>query len=254
MNVCYYRIYMIKFVLMEIPKVSGYEPERIIKEATAYTNWVLSEGTPAYKVRSLIRAYPKPIAVDFNNVLANNIDPMSLNPDAPEFLQELQKIGNVFIVTTAPSWISVQEFLAENGAWSEKMILMAAPNLRFLAQSAKHLIGNRMRKEYLEIAQRNQISVRPDQLLGPLRDKRIAPIFAKPFLVPIIDDLPEAISNNPGMLGIQVEEWEPNYDSDAVEKSSDEIQCNTTLMEAVEMVRNHYSVLGRSPMTSEAVI
>jgi len=253
-TVCYYRIHVVKFTLMEIPNVTGYEPKRIIKEATAYTNWALSEGTPAYKVLSLLRAYPRPIAVDFNNVLANNIEPMSLNPDAPDSLQELQKIGNVFIVTTAPSWKSVHDFLVENGVWSEKIILMAAPNLRFLAQSSKHPIGNRMRKEFLEIAQSNKLPARSDQLLGPLRDKRIAPIFAKPFLVPMIDDLPEAIKNNPGMLGIQVEEWEPNYDSGAVERSFGGLQCNTTLMEAVEMVKNHYSVLGRSPMTSEAVI
>jgi len=239
---------------MENLRVFGREPRNIREKAATYVNSELSQGKPAYKVLSLIRALPNPIAVDFNNVITNNINPMKLNPDAPKFLKDLRGIGSVFVVTTALNWESVQEFLGERGVWSPDMILITSPNYQFISDLQRdHPQGEKLRAEFQSTARELGWSADEDNLIMPPRYKRISPIFGKPFLVPIIDDSVEVIHKNPGMLGIHVQEWEPNYTDTGKKENDQENEDKLTLSDAVEVVRRHYASLGASSITSEAV-
>src|SRR3989344_9613249 len=184
-----------------------------------------------------IRRFPKPIAVDFNNVLANNESPLQLNPEAPRFLKELRKIGNVFIVTSASGWETLHTFMKENRLWSEDIVLLTSGIWGFLTDWDKNSReGKILRKEFLQTAKAAGWKVTSEDLLSPPGGKRVAPLFNKPFLVPIIDDLTMATEKNPGMLGINVKTWEPNPEPWVIKFNEDKI----TLKEAVEIVKDHY--------------
>lgn len=237
---------------MKNRELHGY-PGNILELAATYVNSELSKGKSAYRVLSLIRAFPQPIVVDFNNVIANNTDPLRLNPDAPEFLEELRKIGTVFIVTAAGSWTAVQEFLAENEVWSPVTVLLTKSNYRFMEEPEGHQEHHErsiLIEDFLKRAKKLGWNLNEGDLV---ERKRVAPIFGKSFLVPIIDDFYHTTHNNPGTLGIQVNYWEPNLTEDGRKWLDEQNRGTATLKEAVEMVRNHYSSLGLSSMTSEAV-
>jgi hypothetical protein len=70
--------------------------------------------------------------------------------------------------------------------------------------------------------------------------KRVAPLFHKPFNIPIIDDSRFSTDGNPGMLGIQVKTWEPGHDEPNDWHNKD----LPSLAEAVEIVQNHYANIG----------
>ncbi|GEM_PF-2858154 len=202
--------------------------------------------TPTMLAR--IRGLPRPIAVDFNGLFANTSSPLKVNPQAREAMEKLKTIGNVVIATSSQSWLSVCRFLREHKLWSDDIVLMTAQN--YYNQEDEDLgigyaeadIAEREAEEYIYLS-RSQISPRAYRLIdlrtGLTLDKRVAPIFMKPFLVPMLDDAPAATATNPGMLGILVKsfvadpakEWSEVYISES----------GVPLLEAVEQVRQYYS-------------
>ncbi len=237
---------------METDSILTRKPKYLIKEATAFINSELRDGKPAYKLLPLIRAYPRPIVTDFNGLITNNTDPMSLNPGASFFINELRQIGNVFVVTTAPNWDSVHEFLDESGVWFPDMLLLTAPNFRFLSHNPESSQGIKLRNQFLDFANKNKFNIEKKDLLGSLRHKRLGPLFLKPFNVPIIDDEAIAVTNNPGMLGIQVQNWEPNFPDSLKWQPDKNNKGKATLREAFELVKDFYSSIGPS-ITEEAI-
>lgn len=198
------------------------------------------KNTPAYEVLDTIRKFPRPILVDFNDVLTNNKEPLQLNPDAPEFLQHLEELGNVFILTTAPDWEGIQQFMEESGIWTPNIVLMNAPSWFFITQQKENLPeGKTLRTEYLETVRHLGWDIAEEDLIDSRTSKRVAPIFNKPWKIPIIDDASLATENNPGILGIQVKVWGADLPTWLQENSQDK----HSLTKAVEIVRQHYSKL-----------
>ena len=168
------------------------------------------KDTCAYEVLEDIRSFSRPIAVDFNNVLASNMDPIVINPEAPAFLAHLRKIGDVFIVTTAQDWQAVHKILRGGEAWSSGQVLMTLPNWRFITQFEDYNPkGVETRKSYLDLARSIGWDIKEQDLVTPPGYKPIAPIFAKPWAIPLVDDSGLATHNNPGVLGICVQSFEP---------------------------------------------
>lgn len=208
-------------------------------------NKAFRTGKPAWEIKDPIREFPRPITVDFNNVIANNKgSPLLLNPDTPRFIEELRQIGNVFIVTTASSWDAVHEFFTENNIWSEDLILMVMPNWAFLTTDRfgweDDPVAKTAEAEFLELARSLDWVIEGESVLRPSGFKRVAPIFGKKFLVPIIDNRHEVTTNNPGMLGVPVKEWEPRTDKSMLQYLERYNTNRLTLHEAAEVVRKHY--------------
>lgn len=203
-------------------------------EVAAYLNAQFKKGVPAHRVLESIQKFPRPIAVDWNNVIANNITPLELNPDAPRFLKSLRQIGNVVIVTTAEEWDEVYSFFKDHGIWSADMVIMTVPVYEFLSEmhdtNAQEVIETYLNK--------NKLSIDYRDLISPAGFKRIAPLFNKSFPIPLVDNSFSATHENPGMFGIHVQGWGDIYkDLNYRSKSA------VTLPEAVEKVRAHYGGL-----------
>jgi len=196
------------------------------------------EGEDAEGVIDQIRLFPRPIAVDFNNVIANNGDPLQLNPDAPQFLEDLHGIGNIFILTHAVSWPHVQRFFVTHNIWKPDMVLMTYPTYEFLNYSSESSRAGQLRLEFNQLAQQHFGNEFSEDDLMNAGFKRVAPIFNKPWEIPIIDDSSFSTENNPGMLGIQVKAWEPTSSNKLISKNNEGLP---TLAEAAKIVRDHYS-------------
>lgn len=211
-----------------------------LEEEVAYLNMKFKNGASAHEVLDQIRRFERPIAVDFNNVLADNLEPLEMNPDAPAFIEELRKIGNIFIVTSATDWNSVQEFLEKNGLWYPDMVLMTYQNYEFTTrEQASNLDGIKIREEFADHAQANNMGIAIDDLNSFLSGKRVAPIFMKPFLIPLVDDSSINTEFNPGMLGIRVKNFSPKHGRLTERSNADRL----SLSEAAEIIRAYYSSL-----------
>lgn len=218
----------------------GLRPKKTDLEQSAYRiNTTFRNGGNALDVLRDIRRFPRPIAVDFNNVIANNSAPLELNPDAPGFLQDLRQIGNIFIATSSPDWVDMQRFLKKHNLWSNDTVLMTKPTYAFIHPRSNDPGAVRLRREFLNMAHGLGWNYTEDDLRRP-DSKVLAPIFAKPFLVPLIDDLKYETENNPGILGITVQTWE----GEAQQAGFINYNRNLpTLSDAVNLVRNHYASL-----------
>lgn len=213
-----------------------------LEKAIRHVNRTFERGGEAHEVIDDLRMLPRPIAVDFNNVIANNTSPLALNPDARVFLQDLRKIGNVVIVTSASGWKAVQGFLQKHGLWSSDMVLMTGPTYEFLSQwQETNPKAKKLREEFLSMTQQMGWKYGEDDLIQAPAGKVVAPIFGKSFEVPIIDDSMFATRHNPGMLGINVQAWETNEEIQRMYATSN--QGKPSLAEAVEIVRKHYATI-----------
>lgn len=203
-----------------------------------------------YGLINEIQKFPRPIVVDFNGVIASLSFPLELNPQAPEFLAELRKIGNVFIVTGSSggrrgnsAWEFIHDFLIQNKVWTPEMVLITADNYIPLTTE----IGNGydllsdLRTSYLQLLRGQGILCTSEDLRGRLFEKRVALIFGKPFLVPIIDDYGAAVTGNPGMLGIHVRQYTAASYEDQSGKLKEEEMGTYSLMDATQIVKDHYS-------------
>lgn len=215
--------------------------------AADHLNRHFSHNGPAWQVLDDLRLFPRPIGVDFNNVIADNTFlPMQLNPDAPEFLRQLRIIGNVFIVTAANNWKYLHDFMTAHEIWTPDIVLMTCPTYRFLSdQERNDPNGKRLREEYFSFANTLGFDCKYEELLSPPEYKRIAPLFKKPWEIPLIDNKKAATTDNPGILGILVQEWKSEAflgGNIAYRKLlNDENRGKSTLTHAVETVRQYYA-------------
>src|SRR6266404_4336615 len=178
-------------------------------------NEKFKNGGEAWEVLLDIRKFPKPIVVDFNNVIANNREPFIVNPEARSFIDKLSEIGNIFIATIGGDWNFVHEFLNEHELWKPGMVIMVAQNFDFLTYNENHMPwlsekATELRKEFTEKSKDIGRDFEKYALEGARGSKRIAPIFDKTFDIPILDDAENATRENPGMLGICVKAFDPD--------------------------------------------
>jgi len=242
------------------------EGTRKIDEKGEYTALAVSlnnkfrKGETCFDVLDDIRKFPRPICVGFNNVLANNSDPLKANPDSKKFLDELNQVGNVFIVTTAESHEGVQEFMEKNGMWSDDFVLMAKPSWYFVTSHAEQMYGvprvkaaekfskrekelktkaNKSVQEYIELMAKEGIDFNVADFSDVPARKTIAPIFGKNWPVLIIDDSGMATRSNPNMYGVHVQIWEP----DPEDYIMDINEGKPTILDAVEITKQHFQKL-----------
>ncbi len=158
----------------------------------------------AFKKEELIDQYKKtlqsidkPILVDFNNVLVNDDYELEPNPYAKEFITELEKVGQVIVITKAENWDFVNKKLVEFGLWTNKMVLITKENF---------YIDNLDRSRY-EISQEDFVLLEQRVKNTAPEHKRVGETFGKDFDIPLIDDNVMATNNNPGIYGIHIEPW-----------------------------------------------
>ncbi len=211
---------------------SSFQPELPITEIALALNSEFSEGKSALYQHELLSKIPKPILVDFNCVLANNEFPIVGSPYAEDFLNELENIGNIVIVTAASGWDIVKEILESVNAWNNKRILMTQDTWQFAFGYGRYDHADRLRDKF--IAQRHDPKITAESFTNRLYSKKVAPLFMKDYDVPLIDDMWENTHDNPGIFGIQVKPYEPlvHYGYDG-----------STLHKALESVRNYYQRL-----------
>lgn len=218
-----------------------------LKVAADKLNRRFQENTPAYCVLEDIRLFPRPILVDFNNVISNNSDPLRLNPESPNFLNVLRQIGNIFIVTSASGWKNVQGFMVESRIWHPDMVLMTSPIWEFITMDDKgNNAGETLRQDFLKRAKSLGWDCEKRDLYRPSGYKCVAPIFDKPWELPFIDNDGAVTNSNPGILGIRVKEWisdEDDFSEDYKEWLNEENESKKSLREAADLVRDYYAKL-----------
>lgn len=213
-------------------------------------NESFKNGLDIIDTTELLRKIEKPILIDFNNVLVNNSQPSIPNPSAIQPFNELEKIGNVVVLTTAGNWEKTHERLNEFHFWSNKTILIAAPNYVDVIDS-----GKKMSPEHKKLISQFQSIAKENNFFGQQGiidseseifwkgagvNKQVAFAFMKPHLIPLIDDFPQATNNNPGIYGIQVIPWySPGEFGYGREKPKNSIK----LSDAVKKVKKFYSNL-----------
>ena len=236
-----------------MPETGSPSEKQKLSEIAKHLNVSFKQGRPAYELLPEIRAFPKPIVIDFNNVLANNDDPLIPNPHASAFLDKLNKVGNIFIVTTATSWDLVNKFLADQKMLKKDTVLMVADNYQFLASGSEGYRdeevtqANKLWDEYSAFAKvlsnpPAEGQIKRSRSGTALAKKHLAPLFLKPFNVPIVDDAGMATYDNPGMLGIQVDKFMPVFYEDDPDYNYD----GSTLNSAAAIVEEHYAGAARS--------
>lgn len=222
--------------------LSDMERDQLV-ETAKFLNGHFKTDSPAYSVVEQIKAFPRPIAVDFNNVLVDSNGKL-VNPEAPDFLFSLREMGNVFIVTAASNWGSIYQRLKDNQLWFDDTVLLCLNNWNFLVYYdpdnqyglSTKLETSQLIDQYLSVIQNTMPSIKyPDFVHRAAAHKPVAPLFGKNFLVPLIDDSSWSTQSNPGILGIKVKYFEPNP-----KISHNNGGCE--LSEAVEIVRKHYSM------------
>ena len=201
------------------------------------------DGGSILDVVNELQSIDKPIVVDFNGVLANNLpgDSLEPNPNAVGPMQILKEAGTVVVVTQASGWNEVQGVLESGNLWEDDMVLITRENYEMT--NDMYLKDPKLKKvinDYVE--QHNESD--PEQpitelsVVGGHSDKRFAPYFNKEYLVPIIDDASNATDGNPGMLGLNVKKWESKS---ASVKKLPGAKSGITLEEAADKVKEHYS-------------
>lgn len=217
-------------------------------------NEAFKQGRSITEVAELLQQIHNPILLDFNNVLVNNEQPITPNPDALAPFQELKKVGTVIVLTTATNWEEVQKLLQEFGYWSDDLILINSPSYANLIDMCDEDLFDpetaKLITEYMALAQQHQLFSHPQMegrdteseflWMGSAADKKVAFAFMKPYLIPLIDDLTCATTGNPGILGIQVTPWYAPSDSMFSPWLLAHPENQVKLSDALEVVKNHY--------------
>jgi len=175
--------------------------EQTMKELAIKLNASFQSGEVLDKHKKILQKIDKPILVDFNNVLVNNSSELELNPKAKEFITELDKIGQIIVITTATDWNLVHEKLVKFDLWTDKMILLTK-NIFYPEYEDDSEVENDYginRDDFFVLKKRLMFSF-PAQ-------KRVGEVFGKDFFIPLIDDNFVATTNNPYINGIHVEPW-----------------------------------------------
>lgn len=238
-------------------------------------NTAFREGRRAseLEVRKQLQQLEFPILVDFNNVLVNNKQPIIPNPDAPAFLEQLSKIGDVVVITTASSWERVWQILEEAGM-TRQVILMVSGNYQnsgdrsstqevdyeamdaYLAMIEAQGLSESLRvklaadekeleryqdifkiEDSEEAKRQADLSVCRSQFEGASANKRVAYLFGKAYVLPLLDDSQMATKNNPGIQGILVNRFEPNPESWEVRSITRHNEESLNLSSAIEEVK-----------------
>lgn len=198
---------------MHESRLFGHEPSP--EGIAQYLNLRFAGGDSAYEELDRIRSIPFPIVVDFNGVLVTERTPNTpykANPQAEHALQQLRQTGTVFVVSSAYDWYEVHDTLRDNGLLHPDMIIMACPNYEFLTDWAPCEEGEEVIEEYARM-----VDVPADDFMNPAARKNLAPLFGKPFEVPILDDYDMAVENNPMMYGLLIQSYKGE---DKVEKQT----------------------------------
>ncbi|MCL5431911.1 MAG: hypothetical protein M1484_02290 [Patescibacteria group bacterium] len=204
-------------------------------------NKELGKKTPAYKLLPEIRAFPKPILVDYNETLVGNSEaPLVANPEASSFLDRVRETGTVFVLTSNMHPDRVHTTLERLDLWRKGMIVMTPPNYDFLIALEEAYWGQyqgpaavlqaaeKITDEFIALHK-----LPSDRLVfaKPPAYKTIAPIFGKPFDIPLVDDSAAATVNNLGIFGLTAkmftpnseELWEGDYDRLSLTQAADRI-------------------------------
>lgn len=175
-------------------------------------NQIFARNVPAWdrQTLKLLRSFPRPILVDFNNVLVSQREvPRQANPKAATFLDNLRQVGNVFISTAYWDFELIRHSLKRFSLWRDDLVVMHAHTWKFLSWDDEPKAQGLIR-EHMEIMQRAGRDYEFDEYFGAF--KPMAPLFGKPFDVPIVDDCPGVTEQNPGLLGICVEGFDGEHD------------------------------------------
>ncbi len=222
----------------------GIDNEKL--QRVARLNDAFGRGAEAWTVLDDLRRLKRPILVDFNNVLVNNNSPIICNPQGLEFMREVRPLGDVIVATTASSWQRVHDHLQSFSMWSDDVILMVSRNWDFLSGSRSMIYGETkqaaddLKRAYIVHMRNRGVTITLDDLNVVAAAKPLAPLFMKPFDIPLVDDwLPAAKHPYPGTLPIQVK---PFFDEDEARHMRDPVfQEGLTLPEAADAVRQYYA-------------
>lgn len=145
----------------------------------------------------LIRSLPNPILIDFNNVVVNTGRPWVPNPEAKKALRALTKTGTVFVMTDGErDWNLRQQALENFGLWHPGMVLLVGDNtvIRWQASAMGPIEGGKKgaaveaaARDYLQFSQTFNRVFNEDELLPkPFMGQTLAPLFKRPYDIPII--------------------------------------------------------------------
>lgn len=145
-------------------------------------NAAMAAGEHIFDYLESLRKLPRPIAVDFNNVVANNIHPIVQNPEGAAFLKKLRQTGSIVIVTKAHNWPAVQEILKSGNMWESTDVLLVSGNWTF-----HDLVNRELLPEAREIIQ-NYIDVRGIFTIEDFKDeeKKLLPFLCAHMMFPLL--------------------------------------------------------------------
>jgi hypothetical protein len=255
----------------ELPQVEG-DFLRVFEQRRNVLNALFKAGKNIYdpEVRRVLELTSFPIVVDFNGVLVNNKPyqrgpedmesqlPLKINPDAEAFLAGLEKLGEVFVVTTAKDRDAVGEMLRAINKSDERVVWLSPENYvpkdQFTeiqdptSNMAKTVDGylkmiDDLEEEFgqgwsekFDLSQSKPEERRLKFALATPVNKSLAPAFKKPWRIPVIDDS-GVPGKSIGMLGIHVKTWPCEEDPLADQDPKEETRID--LKEAIEALKTH---------------
>jgi hypothetical protein len=214
------------------------QEQRFPLETVNLLNKKFSKGESPWKEDTLreLRSLRNPIVLDFNRVLVNQRRPWVANPEAKIFLNDLVNLGTVLVITNNfGDWDLRHRSLKGLNLWHKGMILMTLENCSLTRQTAEE-----KERRSKEIDTFMKLRNFPQSDWSYNKGKRVAPLFMKNYDIPIIDDDEDSVVlNNPGMLGIKVQDFTTDG-----KKLIHGIK-GISLEEALRIVKKHYNSPGK---------
>ena len=228
-------------------------------KAAAYQYMVNGVTLKDHQFREVLQAVPNPILVDFNGVITNN-EPWEgyiPNPAAQYLIKNLQESGTVIVTSQAllPATIYTDaekiilpgiEMLNRLDEWRlGDCMVMTGNTFDFMEEQGRkeNIIERNMRwDEYFERLNDLVSSSQSEDERQRLQDfiqqvtctkkesessgwlnKSLAPIFQKPYLIPLIDDTWGSTDYNPGIRGFHVPAFQ-NYTAEPLARMVNRIE------------------------------
>lgn len=155
-------------------------------------------------ITSAIRQFPNPILIDLDGTLVEQGNGDNVNPQAQEALQRAEGIGSVFIITSGFTSI---DNLKRSGLAGDRTVLITRQNYPSPSKDLPPYALEQVR-QYCAMREEQAVYFGENfiDLDNPAK-KRLAPLFMKPYPVPLIDNSVYPIYLNPGIYGIAARNW-----------------------------------------------
>lgn len=152
-----------------------------------------------------IREFPNPVLFDLDDTLIwynPRMNETFIRSQARQILARAARVGSVFIVTAG---VINADDLIKLGLGDNQFVLITRQNYGYSGEREVPSSAAEEVRKYIAMQEALGIQYQESDFdLADLARKHLAPIFMKPYRIPLIDNSFAAIVNNPGIWGIAI--------------------------------------------------